>query len=405
MAEAKRRKRGHGEGTISQRPDGRWIAQVMVGYKPDGKVDRRTVYGRTRAECQAKLDNLRTRASGGLLGDADKERDTVAAYLDRWVETTKTSVRPKTYERYAEIVRLHLTPGLGRHKLIALKPDHVQRFYADALNTPRSRGGKRPPRPLAPRTVHHCHRVLHRALRMAVRWGYVATNVCDRLDSPRVPHREMTPSTPEQVECLLADAEARGDRLAALWATAAYTGCRQGELLALKWHDLDLDRGTLTVRRSLEKATRGVPTYDDAKSATSHRTLSLPADAVVALREHRDRQEFERQRLGDAWGDYGLVFPTTLGTAYTASECWRRFKAALERAGLPASLRFHDLRHGNATAMFRAGVHPKAASVRLGHSTVQITLDLYTHAQQEMDIDAADKLGAVFRRARAAISG
>ena len=238
---------------------------------------------------------------------------------------------------------------------------------------------------------------------MAVRWGYVASNVCDRLDPPRVPRREMTPCTPEQVERLLADAEVRGDRLAALWATAAYTGCRQGELLALKWHDLDLDRGTLTVRRSQEKSTRGVPTYDDAKSPTSHRTLRLPPDAVTALRAHRDRQELERRRLGDAWTDYGLVFPTTLGTAYTASECWRRFKAALERAGLPASLRFHDLRHGNATAMFRAGVHPKAASVRLGHSTVQITLDLYTHAQQEMDTDAADKLGAVFRRARAAL--
>jgi len=394
MIEGGRRKgkRGDGEGSIRW-SEGKelWVARLMVGYRPDGKPDIREVAAKSRGDCQKKLDDLRKRASGGLLTDAEKARDTVAAFLMRWVDATKASVRPNTHKRYEEIVRLHLSPGLGRHKLSALKPDHVQRFYADKM------GSK-----LSPRTVHHCHRVLHRALQMAVRWGYVPRNVCQAVEAPKVPRREIVPPTAQQIDRLLTSAEAHGDRLGVLWSVAFYSGCRQGELLGLQWTDLDLAGGMLTVRRTLTKATRGVPSYGEPKSATSRRTVKLAADAVDALRAHRDRQNFDRSKLGDAYAPYNLVFATALGTAFNNSEVCHRFKDALERAKLPRSIRFHDLRHASATAMLDAGIHPKSASARLGHSTIGITMDLYTHAMQELDADAADKLGEVLRRVRTA---
>jgi integrase len=385
------RKRGHGEGTIEQWVGGRWRGRLMVGYRPDGRPDRRAVYGKTRAECQSKLDELRRRAANNLLAEAAIERESLAVYLTRWLEITRSSVRPRTHHTYGWIVRLHLVPGLGCHRLTALKPDHVQRFYVDRLAAG-----------LSPRSVHHCHAVLHRALEQAVRWGYVPRNVCDIVDPPRVPSRELVTPNPEQLSRLLDTADAYGDRLSALWTTAVYTGCRKGELLGLRWGDVNLDKGTLTVRRALIDSRGGVPRYAEPKSAQSRRTVSLPADAVLALRAHRDRQNFERQRLEEGWSDYGLVFASEIGTPLDQGNVTRRFKAALSRARLPLSIRFHDLRHASATAMLEAGIHPKAASARLGHSQIGITMDLYAHVMQEMDAVAAEKLGSVLRRSRAA---
>jgi integrase len=388
MSEAKRRghKRNRGEGTFDQRPDGSWRAHLMVGYKPDGTPDRRMVFGKTKAECQRKLDELRRRAAGGLIGDAARERDTVAAYLASWLAGTESGIRASTHKRYGEIVRLHLIPELGRHRLAALRPDHIQAFYASTLASG-----------LSPRTVHHCHAVLHRALKQAVRWGYLAASPCDRVDPPRVPHHEIRPPNPEELERLLDAAEASGDRLMALWTLAVYTGCRQGELLGLQWADLDLDAGRLSVRRSLAGSRAGVPRYGEPKTDRSRRTVKLPSEAVAALRAHRDRQNFERQRLGEDWTDYGLVFASAIGTPLNQRNVIRLFKAALVRAGLPEAIRFHDLRHAHATMMRQAGVDLKTVSARLGHSTIAITADLYTHAVQDLDEDAAELVQRVLR--------
>jgi integrase len=355
----------------------------MVGYKPDGKPDRRVVYGKTRAECQRKLDELRQRAGSGLLGDATRERDSVTDYLVRWLATTRSNVRPKTHKRYGEIVRLHLAPGLGRHRLSALRPDHVQQFYESKMASA-----------LAPRTVHHCHAVLHRALEQAVRWGYVPRNVCDAVAPPSVPYRELEPPKPAQLGQLL---DAAGDRLAALWTVAIYSACRQGELLGLQWRDVDLDTGRLSVRRSLLSAQGGVPQYGEPKTDKSRRTLTLPPEAIAALRAHRDRQNFERQRLGEAWADYGLVFTTVTGTPLDQRNVIRLFKAALKRAGLSETIRFHDLRHAAATLMLASGVDQKTAAARLGHSTIRLTMDLYTHAVQALDVDAAERMQRLLR--------
>jgi integrase len=363
------RKRGDGEGTINQRADGLWRAQLMIGTRPDGKPDRRAVYGKTRADVQRKLDELRRRAQGGTLGSPQQERATLAAFLGRWLEAIRPNVRPTTHKVYADLLRLHVMPTLGSLRLSALRPSDLQRLYARLLEQPLASG-----QPLATRTVKHVHVVLHGALKQAVKWGEAARNVCDAVDPPRVVERELHAPTPEELASLL-DA-ATDDALLPLWTLAVYTGARQGELLGLQWQDVDLVRGTITIQRTLLQSTKGgVPAYAPPKTKRSRRTVTLPAEAVSALRTHRQRQLADRVLLGPDYAPYDLVFATSLGTPYGARNIGTYFKRVLVRAGLPSSIRFHDLRHGAATTMLAAGVPLKVASERLGHATTAITAD------------------------------
>ena len=363
---------------------------------PSGVKSQAKVKATSQAECRRKLDALKGRAAGGLLPAADKARDTVGAFLDRWLDAVRPSLRATTYKRYADIVRLHLAPGLGRHRLTALTPDHVQRFYASKLAeiNPKTVRDDDPDaaRPYSPRTVHHCHAVLHRALDRGVKWGYVPRNVADAVDPPRVPRREVLPPTLSELAKLLRTADEAGDRLAALWMLALHSGCRQGELLGLGWDALDLDAGMLAVRRTLVRATGGLPVFGEPKTARSRRTITLPPVVVAALRAHRAQQNAERLALGEGWSDYGLVFASAIGTPLDQRNVIRLFKAALKRAGLPATVRFHDLRHASATVALAAGVDMKTTSTRLGHSTIAITADLYTHAVRALDQDAATRI-------------
>jgi integrase len=384
------RKRGHGEGTISRRKDGAWQGSVMVGYRADGKPDRRYVYGRTRAEVQRKLNELRQRRERGQLGDPAAGSTTLGAFVSRYLAAARSTLRPRTWRRYDELLRLHVVPALGRTRLDALRPDAVQRLYAAKLEAG-----------LSPRTVRHVHRVLHTALSRAVRWRYVPANVTDAVDAPAVPEAEIAPPSPDQLGRLLDTAHAAGDRLAPLWTVAVYSGCREGELLGLRWGDVDLARGTLAVRRALVGARGGVPQFGAPKTGRSRRTVTLPAEAIEALLAQRERQQRERRRLGPDYADYGLVFASHLGTPLLVRNVIRGFKAALARAGLPGHYRVHDLRHAAATLMLAAGVHPKVASARLGHSTVGITLDLYTHSVEGLDADAAERIQRAVRGPRA----
>jgi integrase len=391
MIDAKRRghKRGHGEGSIDQMADGRWRARLMVGYKPDGKPDRRAVYGRTRAECQRRLDDLRRRSEQGMAGRAGGGRETVGAFLLTWLGAIDGTIRRSTYLRYETNVRMHLVPALGRHKLADLGPEHLVALYA----AKRKEG-------LAPRTVKYLHATMRRALALGVKWGSVSRNVAAAVDPPKVPRVEITPPSAEQVARLLDTAEANGDRLAPLWTVAAFTGCREGELLGLRWEDLDPAAGTLSIRRSLSDARGGAPTFDEPKTPRSRRTIRLSPDALAALRVQRDRQGWDRQKLGDDYTDYGLVFASGLGTPLLKRNVIRAFKAALARAELPRSIRIHDLRHAHATIMRKAGADMKTVSERLGHSSIAITADLYTHAVAGPDADAAERMQAAISTAR-----
>ncbi len=362
------RRRGHGEGSIYRRRDGRWAASVSL---PGGK--RKTFYGRTRQEVQRKLhDALRARDQGL---PQPPGRLSIGRFLGEWLEAARPSLRPRTWERYEEVVRLHIAPALGRLPLAHLAPSHLQRLYAQKLEEG-----------LSPTTVARVHAVLHRALGQAERWGLVPRNVASLVTPPRAARQEMKALSPEEARRFLE--AARGERLYALYVLAITTGMRLGELLALRWRDVDLERGTLRVTATLQK-TRDGYLFAEPKTERSRRQVVLSPAALEALRQHRLRQLEERLRLGDAWEDHDLVFPNEVGRPLDRTNLTHRsFERVLRRAGLPR-LRFHDLRHTAATLLLSQGVHPKVVADMLGHSTISVTLDLYSHSTPAMHRQAA----------------
>jgi integrase len=375
----KRGRRGNGEGTIYERANGTYAATFTLA---GGK--RKTLYAKTYKEAQEKLKKALYEQQQGTLVTAPHQ--TVAQYLTDWLEhSQKQSVRPRTYERYEEIARLHIIPALGRHKLHQLSAQHVQAFY-----TQKQEAG------LSALTVISFHNLLHKALDTAVRWGLVARNVCDAVSPPRRRRFEVKPLTLEQVQRLLAAVE--GHRLAALFKLALATGMRRGELLGLKWQDIDLAKGTLQVRRVLSRIPSRLPGkgYAEAEPKTqrSRRTIVVAPFALTALKEHRARQLGEKERAGASWQEYDFVFCTPLGTHLNPTrDMLDLLKAFLKRAGLP-DVRFHDLRHSSATLLLSLGVHPKVVQEILGHSQISMTLDIYSHVMPGMHQDAMARLNA-----------
>jgi integrase len=396
------------------------MAQLMVGYKADGKRDIRSVYGKTRGECQKKFADLRRRRDEGLLGEPGAGKETVESFLLRWLEAIQGTRRESTLYRYRVLVHTHLIPSLGKIRLADLKPQHLVDLYAEARKTgkrvkakdevatavdaPKKRGGTRGREErtgLSPRTVKYLHTTLKLALDMAVRWGSVPRNVARVIDTPRVPTVRVQAIHPADVAKLLDTAFVAEDRLATLWTVAVYSGAREGELLGVTWDDIDFDRSTVTIWRTLVgRHEDGSPKLNETKTDKGRRTLSLDKDALEALRLHRDRQQWGRQHLGEAYRNDGLVFASEVGTPLNASNVIHRFKRALRRAGLSESYSPHSLRHANATLQLASGVATKVASERLGHSTVQITQDLYQHVLKGLDETAATKIGDVLRAVR-----
>lgn len=370
------RKRGNGEGSVYQRKDGRWEGSMTV----DASGRRRWFLGRTRQDVARKLgDALKQRNDGVLVAGGHQS---VGEFLTAWLEGTRPSLRPRTWLRYEEYVRLHVTPSLGKVPLARLTPQQLQRLYAERLATG-----------LSPTTVNHLHGTLHKALGQAARWGLVARNVADLVDPPRPAHHEMTTLSPEQVRALLAAAE--GERLSALYAVAL-EGLRRGEILALRWRDIDVDARTLQVRGSLQPTPDGLRIVEP-KTASSRRLVVLSATAVDALRRHRVRQAAERLQLGPAWEDNDLVFANEVGRPIDAGNLVRRgFQPLLARAGLPR-IRFHDLRHTAATLLMGRNVNAKIVAEKLGHSQISTTVDLYSHVTPTMQREAAEELDAVLK--------
>ncbi len=360
-------KHGNGEGSIRKRSDGRWEARFNLS---EGK--RKSFYGETRQEVARQLAEARRDRDKGLPFVGEKQ--TVAQFLAHWLEVAKPTIKPRTWIQYRQLVLKHAIPALGTITLVKLTPQHVQGMYSAKL----AEG-------LSPTTVHHLHAVLHRAFDQAFRWGLTARNVCDLVDAPRMAHHEMQVLTPEQAKIFLTATQ--DHRLQALFVLALTTGLREGELLALKWRDLDLDTATLQVRGSLQRTDEGL-VISTPKTAQSRRHVTLTMMAIGALRAHRARQLEERLALGPGWHDHALVFTNGIGRPLEASDLLQRqYYPLLQSAGLPR-IRFHDLRHTAATLLLLQGIHPKVVSEMLGHSQVGITLNLYSHVLPNMQRDA-----------------
>jgi len=364
--------RGKGEGSIGRRADGRWYAVLTL---PDGK--RRWRYAPTRKEAQRKLDDLRAAVARGQ--DLHTGQQTVEQYLTHWLETIQPTVRPSTYERYQHMIVAFALPAFGHTRLNRVSGQTLASLYLA-----RQKAGA------APASVTLLHSVLHRAFRDAVRWGLIDRNPCDLADPPRPLKTPKRTLGPDEAKRLLA--AATDDNLHALWLLAITTGMRRGEILALHWEDLDLDMGWLYIRRTLSRGEHGWVEMPP-KTAKGSRPISLLAPVVAALREHAERLPGARHDAGEEWQETGLVFHTRTGRHL--SPAWVSdviLPRLLERATCP-KIPFHNLRHSAATLLLSLGVHPRVVGDLLGHSSISITMDTYTHAVDGLQREAVERLG------------
>ena len=369
------RRRGNGEGTLYRRTDGRWGATITL---EDGS--RKTYYGRNRREVQDRLKEIaRARDLGLLVASADQ---LTGEYLVRWLEDSVLhSVRPKTYDSYELNVR-RLQPLIGSVRLGSLSPAHVQSAYGALLR-----------RGLSARSVHHAHAVLHKALKQAVLWNLIPRNPTEAASRPRPAQTEMQTLNEDEVRRLFeASVE---DPMHALWVLLATTGLRLGEALGLKWDDLDSQGGRLAVRRALQRQRGAGLVFVEPKTGKSRRTVHLAAGTIRVLSEHRQRQRRARLRNGTTWQEGNLVFCTESGLPLEGGQVSWRFHKALEAAGLPR-IRVHDLRLTAATLLLTRGVHPKVVQEMLGHSTITLTLDTYSHVAPALHAEAAAEMEALF---------
>jgi integrase len=356
------KKRGNGEGSITYRKkEGRYMARYTVHTA--GGPKRKTLYGRTRAEVSSKLAKAMVDREGGF--HFNDEDVAVGEYLDRWLsDSVRGTVRASTYERHEGIIRTHIGPALGHIKLKNLTPAHVRSLHREKLDDG-----------LAPATVRKIHSTLHKALSQAVSDGLIPRNAA-AIKAPRPAPGEIHPLSPDEARMFLEAAQ--GERFEALYVLAVTTGLRRGELLGLRWKDVDLESGVLRVGNALVRE-GGRYRLGETKTRRGHRSIRLTFQAVSALGAHRKRQLEERMRFSGLYKDHGLIFATQRGTPVNPENLVKRsFKPLLQQAGLP-EIRFHDLRHTCATLLLGGGVHPKFVQELLGHATIAMTLDTYSH--------------------------
>lgn len=391
-------RRSPGDGSVYQRGDGKWVAQVEAGYTSSGKRRRiRRVRDTKTAAREALADLIRDRHRlGGL--PAELRSQTVAAFLADWLTSVEGTVTVNTLKDYRNNVDRHIVPVVGKVKLARLSPPDVQRVLKKAS----AKG-------LAPKTVRNIRQTLHTALNQAMRWQLVERNVAAVVPPPQVQRPDITPLTLPQARRLLNHLE--GDRLKALWTVAIAVGCRLGEALGLRWKDVDLEERILYLRKQLRReGEAGARHYvlRDLKSK-KQRTVPLPAFAAAELAAHRKLQAAEQLQAGPDWVDgccdecgatgWGLVFTThshrTSGRPLHPSTAYHAFQDACEGAGVP-QVRVHDLRHTAATLLLAQGVPLSEVQEILGHSSIQVTKDVYGHLEVEHLRDAADRMDGMF---------
>jgi integrase len=367
-------KRANGEGTIFQRKDGRWAAHLTIrGTK------RKQFLGKTRAEVAAKLTEALAERQKGI--PVVSSNQTLGQYLQAWLQSVKSSVRPRTYESYDLNVR-RLTPLIGMKRLTNLSAAMIEGAYADLAEAG-----------LHKRSIVQTHTVLHNALKKATRWGYIGRNPSEDVDVPRPQRTEMKTLTEQEVRRLFEATQGQDQH--ALWVLLVSTGLRLGEALGLKWEDVDFENGRLMVRRSLQRQKQGGLVLVEPKTSKSRRTVYFPSGTGEALRAHRRDLNARRLSLGAAWQDKGLVFCREDGTMMEPGAISYRLHRILKKVGLP-QIRVHDLRHTAATLLLGKGENPKIVQELLGHSTIGITLDTYSHVTPAMHASAAAKMESLF---------
>jgi len=376
--------RGH----IRERSPSHWAIVIDVRDPQTGKRKRRWhSFTGTKREAQVEAARLISEQKNGTA--VEPSRLTLAAFFERWIEHMQGQVSPRSHERYAELCRKNLAPLLGGLALAKLQPAHISQAYAKALATGRRDGTGG----LSARTVTHMHRVLREALQQAVRWQLLARNPADAVKPPKVERQQMsvldTDATAELIEA------ARETPLFIPILLGVRCGLRRGEVVALRWRNVDLERSQISVVASAEQTDRGVR-EKESKSGKG-RTIVLSSTEIEELRSHRVRQAQSLLALGIRLTDDHHVVAREDGQALQPRSLTHAFVKFARRHGF--QIRLHDLRHSHATHMLASGVHPKIAQEWLGHSSVGITLDLYSHVLPGMQAEAVNRVDAMLRDA------
>ena len=372
---ARQRKRGiRGAGSVFLRKDGRWEAKFKV--EETGKY--KSLYASTEKEAYKMLQDALLQQKQGILATGPDQ--TVKQFLEYWLEDVyKVYARLTTFRNARILVHKHLIPGLGHFKLQKLTTQQVQSFYAKKLRegTTFSR-------------LRNINGALHTALEHARRAKLVSINVCDdiRLPAREEPDRQFL--TSEQAHLLLQ--KVKEHQLEMILILALATGMREGELVGLRWSDVDLEAGMLRINRTVTYVTGHGNVEGEPKTAKGKRNIMLPPFVVVALKHHYTMQEKGRLEFGSTWIARDLVFPEKNGDFIVANTLLRRFHRLLKEIGLPR-MRFHDLRHSTATLLLSMGVPLKVVQELLGHSSIDITANIYSHVLPSVHKDAMDKMG------------
>ena len=373
------------KGYIRQRGSS-WELFVDLGRDQFGQRNRRTAtVNGSKRDAQAKLRRMLLEIDCGLR--ADPAKINVGVFLREWLEQ-KSNIEAGSREKYQQIIEHHLIPTLGYLSLQQLRPDTMRSAYAHWL----AAGNRQTSGGLSPATIRKFHTVVRQALQTALDDGLVTRNVASGLRLPNGVKRQKRALTDDESQSLIVGT--LGTIVHKPLVTLLATGIRRGELLALTWTDVDLQKGTIAVRRSLEKTSAGLR-FKSTKTNRG-RVVAVPSVAIETLRAHRIEQNKERLRYGEAWQDNELVFPGVLGTPWDPAIFSRAFRRAAIRVGI-GSIGPHSLRHTAATEMLRQGIHPKVVADRLGHSTTRMTLDVYSHVVPALEADAASKVDSALR--------
>ena len=365
------KKRGNNEGSIYQRANGTWRAQIAL----DGR--RLSYTGKTRKDCQEWLKKTIGQIDDGMTFASTQIG--LDEFLSRWLTSTKHAMRQRTWTQYDQIIRNYIAPSLGKQKVKDIRPDQIQRVYDQLIE-----------KAVGIPTIRKVHTVLQSALNYALKLGMVRRNPACLTIPPREPEKEMLILEEAQISILLI--ATKDSRFEALFQVAITTGMRQMELLGLKWTDLDWIKRTIKVERQLIRPDGNtVPKYAPTKTKFGRRVVDLGVQTIEILRKHLERQQNERLTAGDRWVENGLIFTTRFGTPIHPRNLLREFKTLLKKTGVPP-IRFHDLRHTAASLMLNHGVPVIVASRRLGHAKPSITLDIYGHLIPSMQAEAAQLL-------------
>lgn len=361
--------RGH----IEKRGKNSYSIVVSMGKDPNtGKYRYQWVSVKgTKKDAEKRLSELLHQLDNGTFIKPGKT--TIAEFLERWLlDYAWPNLAPRTAEGYQSIIRQHLIPAIGKLPLTQVKPEHLQQYYSEKLASGRCDGKGA----LSPTTVSHHHTCLHRALEIALKWSLIVRNPADGVIPPRPQRSEMRTMNEDEVHTFLEFAKTTP--YYALFYLILYTGLRRSEILALRWCDIDLLMGEVSVTRSLHRLRDGSIVIRPTKTGRARRPVTLPPSASLVVRQHKEKRALECTMLGVSLSDEDFAFSHVDGTPLlpdTVSHAWTK---TVKRAGLK-HFRLHDGRHTHASILLKQNVHPKVVQERLGHASISTTLDLYSH--------------------------